>query len=777
MEDILSQLNDVQRDAVTDTEGPCMVIAGAGSGKTRVLTYRIAYMIEQGISPFNILALTFTNKAAQEMKDRVIQLLGNAKGRYVWMGTFHSVFSKVLHIEAQYLGYTPNFTIYDTEDCKSVIKNILKEQNLDKQTYKVSSVLSAISNAKTNLMSPEAYCDNEVIAEHNRAQRIPEMGKIYRIYQDKLKRSDAMDFDDLLINMYVLLWKQPEVLLKYQHKFRYILVDEYQDTNMVQYMIIKLLAAAYENICVVGDDAQSIYSFRGANIRNILNFEKDYPDYKIYKLEQNYRSTKNIIAAANSVIAHNKKQIKKLIWTANDGGDKIQVTQHSSDLDEAMYVSQKIMEMKQRYGYKNEDFVVMYRVNSQSRSFEEAFRRMAIPYRIYGGVSFYSRKEIKDIMAYFRLAVNFKDEEALRRIINYPSRGIGETTMEKMIVCASENKVSLWEVAENPLQYGLGLSSRTINALDVFVNKIKSYHAQLQTSDAYQLGKHIVQTSGIEQELKTQEEEKERYDNMEELLTAIHHFVERPADTRIDMETGEDLQDKFPSLDLFLNEASLYSDSDKDDEDDGNKVKLMTIHATKGLEFPCVFIVGVEEDLLPHILLSGEDDLEEERRLFYVAITRAKEHLNISHTQCRMKYGNIAFCAPSPFIDEIDSEVLDVQVKEESEKDKHDYYYKPIKSNTGTRFAPKPVYHQVIAQKPVFNKSAQAPAEDISELHLSQSLLTAETSQIGMKVYHPSFGKGVIVEINTDRVKVDFEKSGQKVLLYQFAKIRQITEE
>lgn len=776
MEDILSQLNEAQRKAVVDIEGPCMVIAGAGSGKTRVLTYRIAYMIEQGISPFNILALTFTNKAAQEMKDRIIQLLGSGKGRYVWMGTFHSIFSKVLHIEAEYLGFTSNFTIYDTDDCKNLIKIILKENNLDTQTYKPSNVLSAISKAKTQLITPEDYCKSPIRAEEDKIKRMPELGRIYSLYQNKLKRSDAMDFDDLLVNMYVLLWKFPDLLLKYQHKFRYILVDEYQDTSLVQYKIIQSLAAAYENICVVGDDAQSIYSFRGANISNILGFQKDYPECKIYKLEQNYRSTKNIITAANSVIAHNKHQIPKLIWTSNNSGDKIQLTQLSTDLEEALYVSKKILEMKQVYGYKNEDFVVMYRVNSQSRNFEEAFLRMGIPYRIYGGLSFYNRKEIKDIMAYFRLSVNFKDEEALRRIINYPTRGIGTTTMDKVIACAAEKGVSMWEVVENPILYGLNLSGRTINALDMFVNKIKSYHAQLQTLDAYQLGKYIIQTSGIEQDLKLQAEEKERYDNMQELLNALQNFVERPADTRIDMETGEDLQDKFPSLDLFLNEASLYSDSDKDDEPDSDKVKLMTIHATKGLEFPCVFIVGVEEGLLPHMLLSDACDLEEERRLFYVAITRAKEHLCISHAQCRMRYGSADFCEPSTFLDEIDPQVLNTQVKQESKEEKRDYYYKPIKNNTAFHSTSKPVFRQVIRQMPVYNTPKNVAQED-NNLHLAQTLLTAADSRTGMKVYHSTFGKGVIVEINADRVKVDFEKSGQKVLLYQFAKIRQIIEE
>ena len=438
MENILSQLNEAQQEAVKNIDGPMMVIAGAGSGKTRVLTYRIAYMIEQGINPFNILSLTFTNKAAEEMKERVIQLLGDSKGKYVWMGTFHSIFSKILHIEAEWLGFSPNFSIYDTEDCKTLIKNILKENNLDSSVYKPNTIISTISSAKTSLLMPEEYCNNEFIEAENRMKGMPELGNIYRMYQQRLKKSDSMDFDDLLVNMYILLRDFPSILHKYQHKFRYILVDEYQDTNNVQYQIIRKLSAAYENICVVGDDAQSIYAFRGANIDNMLNFKTDYPDCEIYKLEQNYRSTKNIITAANSVIARNKHQIPKLIWTANQEGDKIKVSQLESDTYEAIHVAKNIVELKEKHNLKFEDFAILYRTNTQSRPFEEAFRRLTIPYRIYGGISFYSRKEIKDTLAYFRLSVNFYNEEALRRIINYPKRGIGTDTMEKIIVKKSK---------------------------------------------------------------------------------------------------------------------------------------------------------------------------------------------------------------------------------------------------------------------------------------------------------------------------------------------------
>lgn len=775
LEDLLSQLNEVQQQAVSHIDGPVMVIAGAGSGKTRVLTYRIAYMIAQGISPFNILSLTFTNKAAQEMKDRVVSLLGDAKGNHVWMGTFHSVFSKILHIEATYLDFTSNFTIYDTDDCKSLVKTILKENNLDTKEYKVTTVISEISSAKSNMILPEDYIANDIIAANNKARRMPELGRIYSIYNSRLKQSDAMDFDDLLTNMYILLRDFPEILLKYQHKFRYIMVDEYQDTNGVQYKILKKLAGAYENICVVGDDAQSIYSFRGADIGNILGFQSDYPDCEVYKLEQNYRSTQNIINAANGVIAHNRRQIPKLIWTANQQGEKLQLACLSSDLEEALYVVKTISKLKEKHNYRNEDFVVMYRVNSQSRTFEEAFRRMNIPYRIYGGISFYDRKEIKDMMAYFRLTVNYKDEEALRRIINYPQRGIGATTMEKLIAAADDHKVSLWEVVENPLQYNVSLSSGIINTLDIFVNKIKSFHAELQQTDAFLLGKHIAQSSGMEQALMGLKDEPERYQNLGELFNAMQDFVNRPADTRIDMETGEDLQDKFPSLDLFLNEAALYTDADKDDENP-DKVKLMTVHATKGLEFPCIFVVGMDEGLFPSSMVSSDNELEEERRLFYVALTRAKERVYMTTVQSRMIFGNVVFSQPSSFLKEIDTQLLAVNREQESQATRQNYYYKPVQK-TASSYVAKPVFRQATMQKPTFNMPHETPAAKAKpSISLAPVVLTANTSAEGMRVYHAKFGEGVILEINKEdnRVKVDFGDKGQKTLLYNFAKLQQI---
>ena len=782
---LLSALNESQREAVKNIEGPTMVIAGAGSGKTRVLTYRIAYMIEQGIDPFNILSLTFTNKAAEEMKERVINLLGNTKGRYVWMGTFHSIFSKVLRIEADYVGYTHNYIIYDTDDCKSLIKTILKELNCDDKIYKPGIVLTNISNAKSALILPEDYCNNYQIANDNKKKGMPLLSTIYSVYQSRLKKYDAMDFDDLLVNMYILLRDNPEILLKYQRKFRYILVDEYQDTNHVQYQIIRKLAAAYENICVVGDDAQSIYSFRGANITNILNFKENYPDCAEFKLEQNYRSTKNIIAAANSVIKNNRLQIPKQIWTDNKEGGKIKIVTTDSDIEESKYVAERIVHYKNSAQYDYNDFVILYRTNAQSRLFEEAMLRYGVPYRVYGGVSFYSRKEIKDMMAYYRLAVNFYDEEALRRIINYPTRGIGLTTMQTIMACANDNGVRIWDVIDNPAQYELNISSRAMNALQIFVNKIKSYHHQLQTLNACELGKWIAKDSGVEQELKIHTEEKERYDNLGELFNAMQNFVDRPAESRIDLQTGEDLQDAFPSLDLFLNEASLYTDADKRDEEGANKVKLMTIHAAKGLEFPCVFIVGVEENLMPSYMISTAEELEEERRLFYVAITRAKDMLTLINAETRRVFGNFNICKPSPFLKELDQKV----VENEDVREKLLFPQQPLQKkeffpssnfvpeSTQSKSVKKPIFSATILQKPTFPQSTpKSNNGEKDQLRLGEEFLSAQTAKIGMRVFHNTFGVGEVLAIDEEnnRIDVNFEKFGKKRLMCNFAKLQEI---
>ncbi|MDR0603236.1 MAG: UvrD-helicase domain-containing protein [Bacteroidales bacterium] len=784
---LLKELNGEQRDAVECIEGPMMVIAGAGSGKTRVLTYRIAYMIAQGINPFNILSLTFTNKAAEEMKERVMSLLGNTAGRNVWMGTFHSVFSKILHIESQWLGFTQNFSIYDTNDSKNLIKNIIKEKNLDTNVYKQGLIAAKISSAKASLLSPEDYCDNYLINEENRYKKIPETGNIYRTYNQRLKQFDAMDFDDLLVNMYILLRDFPDLLYKYQHKFKYILVDEYQDTNYVQYQIIKKLAAAYENICVVGDDAQSIYAFRGANINNILNFKDDYPDYNIFKLEQNYRSTKNIIHAANSLIKHNKKQIPKIIWTANSFGEKIKVIRTNDENEEAIAVVRSIQEDKIKHNLSNKDFTILYRTNAQSRPFEETLRRAELPYRIYGGISFYSRKEIKDVLAYFRLAINFRDEEALRRIINYPQRGIGATTIEKIIVAAAENNTIMWNVIENPQLYGLKIGQSVRISLENFVTKIKSYQADLLKKNAFELGKHIADNSGISRDLREQTEEKERYENLGELFNAMQNFVNRPPQYRIDLETGEELEEIFPSLTLFLNEVALYTDADKNEKDDNNKIKLMTIHSAKGLEFPFTYIVGLEENLLPFYLIETQDDLEEERRLFYVAITRAKQSLTFSLAQRRLVFGNYQVTRPSPFLMEIDPSVLEIV---SSSYERNNFPQKSAyPSQNKSPFPqtqdkpPSPQKGQLVYQKQIYQTPTPISPSSETEgninidanVQLGEMITQISQITIGMRVFHSKFGLGTVTDISDDKkIIIDFDESGTKTILINYAKLRTV---
>ncbi len=772
MHNLLEELNEDQRQAVECMEGPSMVIAGAGSGKTRVLTYRIAYMIAQGINPFSILSLTFTNKAALEMKERIMVLLGNTAGRNVWMGTFHSVFSKILRIESEWLGFTQNYTIYDSNDSKSLIKNIIKERNLDVNVYKSGMIAAKISSAKSSLISPEEYCNNHLITEEDQMKRVPELGNIYRTYNHRLKQFDAMDFDDLLVNMYVLLRDFPDLLYKYQHKFRYILVDEYQDTNYVQYQIIKKLAAAHENICVVGDDAQSIYSFRGANISNILNFKDDYPSYQVFKLEQNYRSTKNIIQAANSIIQNNKKQIPKIIWTANQSGEKIKVIQAIDDTEEAVAVVRSIVEKKKKENGSNKDFTILYRTNAQSRPFEEVLRREGLPYRIYGGMSFYNRKEIKDILAYFRVTINPKDEEALRRIINYPQRGIGATTIEKIIVAASENNTGMWNVMEEPQLYGLKVSVSTSMGIANFVTKIKSYQADLYKKNAFELGKHIADNSGISRDLREQTEEKERYENLGELFNAMQAFVDRPAERRIDTETGEELNEEiFPSLDHFLSEVALYTDADQDEKDDKDKIKLMTIHAAKGLEFPYAYIVGLEENILPFYLIENQDDLEEERRLFYVAITRAEQSLTLSFAQRRRVFGSYSFAQPSPFLHEIDVSVLDVARPQVQQERKATYNPTSYSSETATpNFQKKPLYH-----KPLMQKTASVPNVEIDpDLNLGEIVTQPSQLSEGMRVFHAKFGLGTIRDVIGDENKVIiyFDQLGEKTMLLNYAKLK-----
>ncbi len=663
MGDILEQLNKEQRQAVEAVEGPVMVIAGAGSGKTRVLTYRVAHLLNLGVDPFNVLALTFTNKAAREMKDRIIKLVGSADAKNVWMGTFHSVFARVLRAEAHRIGYPSNFSIYDTDDSKRLLKSIIKEQNLDDKIYSSNFVLHRISAAKTNLITAEAYNASEEILTQDKMSGKPLLGEIYKSYKVRCYRAAAMDFDDLLMNTYFLLANFPDLLLKYQHRFKFILVDEYQDTNHAQYMILKQLAANDENICVVGDDAQSIYAFRGANIQNILNFKHDYPDAREFKLEQNYRSTKTIVKAANTVIVNNKDQIFKEIWTENDEGSLIHLIKASSDNEEGSLVANSIFENKMNLQLQNDAFAVLYRTNAQSRSIEEALRRLNIPYRIYGGLSFYNRKEVKDLLAYFRLAVNNRDEEALKRVINYPARGIGKTSQERIVVVADQSKISLWEVIEHPHKFDLSMNSGTIAKCSAFVTMIQSFSAQVKTKNAFDLARLIASSSGIMKDLLEDKtpEGISRYENIEELLNAIKEFTEKGA---LQNSSSEEKETALKTLDEFMQDVALLTDADVQDKDSTDKVSLMTIHAAKGLEFPFVYIVGVEENLFPSIQsLSSRADLEEERRLFYVAITRAEKKLTISYAENRYRWGNLIFCEPSRFIDEIDKQFIEFPQK------------------------------------------------------------------------------------------------------------------
>ena len=649
----LEELNDSQRVAVENIIGPTMVIAGAGSGKTRVLTYRIAYMIEQGVDPFNILALTFTNKAAREMTERISTIIGGTEAKNISMGTFHSVFSKILRFNADRIGFPNNFTIYDTQDSKSLLKDIIKEFNLDDKTYKASNVFGRISAAKNNLISPEAYLQNDEIQLEDKQSRRPEIGRIYTTYANRCQKAGAMDFDDLLYFTNVLLRDFPEVLHYYQQKFKYILVDEYQDTNYAQYLIVKKLASAYENICVVGDDAQSIYSFRGANIQNILNFRQDYPDFKLFKLEQNYRSTKTIVEAANSVIKRNKDQIHKHVWTDNLDGQKIKVIRTLTDNEEGRTVASRIFDIKQSQAKSFNDFAVLYRTNKQSRSFEEALRKLNIPYRIYGGLSFYQRKEIKDLLAYFRLAANPRDEEALKRVINYPKRAIGKTSIEHIIIAANQYGVSMWDVMSDFEAYPAEVNSGTKSKIADFVTMILSFNAQLNKLNAFQLAETIAKSSGVMREMMAEKdkgpEEVERLQNVEELLAGIQEFSKND-------------DDEFKSLSDFMIEVALLTDADEDKSEERNHVSLMTIHASKGLEFPHVFIVGLEENLFPsQMALNSRTELEEERRLFYVAVTRAMQTATLTYASSRFTWGQSISCEQSRFIDEIDKNYMEFE--------------------------------------------------------------------------------------------------------------------
>lgn len=792
--DFLKQLNEAQREAVVCTEGPVLVIAGAGSGKTRALTYRVAHLLSQGVDAFSILALTFTNKAAKEMKERIIELVGDSEARNVWMGTFHSIFARVLRIDGHYLGYPNNFTIYDTDDTKRLIRNIIKENNLDDKLYAPGYVLNRISAAKTGLISAQEYNQNPEIMDYDSSSGKPLVGQLYLQYQARLRRASAMDFDDLLFNMNILLRDFPEVLYKYQQKFNYILVDEYQDTNYAQYLIVKKLAANNENICVVGDDAQSIYGFRGANIQNILNFKTDYPDLRMFKLEQNYRSSKTIVEVANKIIANNKNQIFKEIWTDNDEGAKITLLKASTDSEEGNLVAQSIFEHKMNHQLGNDAFAILYRTNAQSRSLEEALRRLNIPCRIYGGLSFYHRKEIKDLLAYFRLAINPRDEDAFYRVVNYPARGIGKTTIEKLVVLTEEYKTSIFDILEDLHKYPTQLPHSVLEKLTGFFTMIKSFSVLMKSKNAFDLAKHIASSTGLLRDLNEDKtpEGVSRVENIEELLNAIKEFTE--GNTSLAFELNPFLQDEsspeeltsatsekieqgtpnqaadihqLRTLDLFMQDVALISDLDNSsDEENLDKVTLMTIHSAKGLEFPYVFIVGLEENLFPSMQsMSSRADLEEERRLFYVAITRARQKLTISYAENRYKWGNLTSSDPSRFIGEIPEEYLDytrrvTQVKESFQGN----------SNFSNKLAGlnRPVSPPVNLknfQKLTSLSSSSAPTPD-----------NVDMIQTGMEVEHEKFGKGKVLQLEGDgpnrKATIFFPGIGQKQLLLRFAKLK-----
>ena len=755
--EFLNELNSVQREAVEQIEGPVMIVAGPGSGKTRVLTMRIAYLMQKGINPFSILALTFTNKAAAEMRRRVEELAGTG-ARNLYIGTFHSVFARILRFEAEKLGYPSNFSIYDTDDSRSLIKSIVKELNLSER-YKPSTVHNRISSAKNSLITPENYLKDFNLQGEDELTGLPKLGLLYSMYCKRCFNAGAMDFDDLLLKMHFLLSNFPEVLYKYQHRFRYILIDEFQDTNAAQYSIVKKLGDVFQNITVVGDDAQSIYSFRGATIANILNFEKDYPEVKTYKLEQNYRSTKHIVSAANKVITHNANQITKEIWTDNGDGNKILIREAASDNDEGRMVADMIFEEKMAHQRRHTDFAILYRTNSQSRSFEEALRRLNIPYVVYGGISFYQRKEVKDMIAYLRLTVNPYDEEAMKRIINYPARGIGDTTLQKVAVTAAEQDCRAWDVLEK-IEHFLP-QSRTVTPVQEFVTMIKSFQLLLETKNAFDVAMHIGKATGIMRELYNDKtvEGVARYENLTELLNSIKEFTEEKTGNEEPLPEDAAPQDK--SLGSYLQQIALLTDADKD-KPDNDAVRLMTIHAAKGLEFPVVFVSGMEENLFPNLMALGDrDDLEEERRLFYVAITRAKVRLTLTHAAMRYRFGSLIYPDASRFLDEIDASLVQrIAARKPPQL--------PWRANEKPQekfFVSKPLQRTPAVHTPSADFKPDAP----------------DLIETGMQVEHQRFGFGRVVGLEGrpgDRVAtIEFPTPvGAKKIMLKFAKLRVVNE-
>jgi DNA helicase-2/ATP-dependent DNA helicase PcrA len=769
----IDNLNEAQQLAVVNFEGPSLIIAGAGSGKTRVLTYRIAHLLENGAPASSILALNFTNKAAREMKERIATVVGHNVARYLWMGTFHSIFSRILRAEASLIDYPSTFTIYDTQDSKSLLRTILKSMNLEENSYKPSAVMSRISAAKNNLILPAGYRQNESIREADQAARIPRTGEIYEEYARRCKNAGAMDFDDLLLMTNILFKRFPETLQKYQHIFRYILVDEYQDTNFSQYLIVKKLAELHRNLCVVGDDAQSIYSFRGARIENILNFKNDYPNYKVYKLEQNYRSTQTIVNAANSIIAKNKNQLQKTVFSENDSGNKIKVLNALNDQEEGFLVVNEIFQKRMAEHDNYSDFAILYRTNAQSRVFEEVLRKRNIPYKIYGGLSFYQRKEIKDLLAYFRLVVNQKDDESFKRVINYPARGIGATTIGKLEEFADQRNCSIFTVASDPeLLHQAGLNAGATKKVSEFIALMFSFSDRAVTSEAYELAQRIASEAGILSDLYQDKspENISRYENTQELLNAIQQF------TLSAIEEGQP-----PFLANFLEEVSLLTDQDNDKAEDFDKVTLMTVHSSKGLEFNNVFIVGLEENLFPSGF-SGTltlPELEEERRLFYVALTRSKNQAFLSFAQQRFKWGKTEFCHPSRFIGEIDSQFLDMQSSR--------FFQHHLPNNTSGYSSGMSTGYD----RNPFEQNSRSPINSSkTNLTLGANYRKTveptpsepfhadnpDTLRIGMFVEHQRFGRGKIIDLEgvmpEKKAKVFFANAGEKQLLLKFAKLK-----
>ncbi|AII54194.1 hypothetical protein N008_19675 [Hymenobacter sp. APR13] len=748
--DYHSLLNPSQAAAVMQIEGPCMIIAGAGSGKTRVLTYRIANLLEQGVNPFNVLALTFTNKAAKEMRARIEKVVG-PEAKNLWMGTFHSIFARILRSEADKMGYPRSFTIYDTQDSKTLIGQILKEMELDDKLYKPNMVLSRISSAKNKLISVQQYVNDPVIRQDDEAALRPKLGAIYQQYAARCFKAGAMDFDDLLYQTNVLFKDHPDVLNKYQNMFRYVMVDEYQDTNYSQYLIARKLAAKERNICVVGDDAQSIYAFRGADIQNILNFEKDYPELQVFKLEQNYRSTKNIVWAANSVIKNNQAQLRKDVFSDNEEGPLIEVLKAASDNEEGKLVAQSIYEDKMNQHLSYDDFAILYRTNAQSRAMEESLRKLNIKYKIVGGLSFYQRKEIKDLVAYLRLTVNPNDEQALRRVINYPKRGIGDTTIAKLLSAAEESNHTIWEVVANADQF---LPARAANPIVDFAEKIKAYTAIAAKDDAFEAAKFIAKNSGMIEELYADKsiEGLSRYENIQELLNGVKAFVEDP-------------EREEKTLGAFLQDIALVTDADtKDAQAEGEQVTMMTIHSAKGLEFRNVYIVGMEENLFPsQMMITSKADLEEERRLFYVAITRAEKKLTLSYATSRYQWGNLRSCEKSRFLDEIDPKFVDFK-----------YSAGPGPDRAGPGESP---FGHVFERRS--NLIPPAPRKTAATKYVAPAdFVPSDTSnlQTGQRVEHPKFGFGQVTKLETvqgsTKAIINFDEVGEKTLLLSFAKLR-----